>query len=77
MVKDTTPQSVELDIKALETRIDDLIRTCKRLKEENLSLKNQQISLKNERARLIEKNELARVRVESILNRLKGMEQST
>ena len=46
----------------------------KRLKEENRSLRNQQDSLVTERANLIEKNELARTRVEAMINRLKAIE---
>jgi len=38
-------------------------------------LRNQQDSLVSERANLIEKNEMARTRVEAMINRLKAMEQ--
>jgi cell division protein ZapB len=70
-----TPQSVtEQELRKLEVRLEDLVRTISRLKEENRSLRNQQDSLVTERAGLIEKNELARNRVEAMINRLKAME---
>lgn len=62
------------DLKTLESRVDELIRTVERLKEENRSLREHQSSLVGERAKLIEKTELARTRVESMIARLKSME---
>ncbi|MDH3716239.1 MAG: TIGR02449 family protein, partial [Gammaproteobacteria bacterium] len=46
------------------------------LKAENDSLRAQQQVLTTERAKLIEKNELARTRVEAMITRLKAMEMS-
>jgi cell division protein ZapB len=72
----STPQSVtEQELRKLEVRLEELVNTITRLKEENRSLRNQQDSLVSERANLIEKNELARTRVEAMINRLKAMEQ--
>ena len=62
-------------ITKLERQIDELIALCDKLKDENNLLKNRQDLLVEERARLIEKAELARNRVESMLVRLKAMEQ--
>jgi cell division protein ZapB len=71
-----TPQSVtEQELRKLEVRLEELVRSIERLKEENRSLRNQQDSLVTERAGLIEKNELARNRVEAMIGRLKSMEQ--
>jgi cell division protein ZapB len=70
-------RSVALDINALELRLDDLIKNCDELREENHALKNQQDNLIAERASLIEKSELARSRVESMIARLKAMELGT
>jgi cell division protein ZapB len=66
-----------VDISALEVRLDDLIKNCDELREENYALKNQQDNLIAERASLIEKSELARSRVESMIARLKAMELGT
>lgn len=60
----------------LETRMQDLIGLCSKLHMENQTLKNQQGSLVEERARLIEKNELARSKVEQMIQRLKSLEAS-
>ena len=73
-----TPQSVtEQELRKLEVRLEELVRSIERLKEENRSLRHQQDSMVTERAHLIEKNELARNRVEAMINRLKAMEQGT
>ena len=70
-------RSAAVDINALEVRLDDLIKNCDELREENYALKNQQDNLIAERASLIEKSELARSRVESMIARLKAMELGT
>ena len=66
--------TMELDLKKLEVRVEELIRACAQLKGENSSLRSQQESLVAERADLIEKTELAKTRVEAIITRLKSME---
>ena len=71
---DKNTSAEELELKQLEARIEELIDTCDRLKDENSSLRNQQTGLVAERSRLIEKTELARTRVEAMINRLKSME---
>jgi cell division protein ZapB len=53
-----------------------LIQLCTRLRQENQSLKQQQNALVEERARLIDKNETARSKVEQMIIRLKSMEMS-
>lgn len=67
-------KAAEIDLKKLETRVEDLIKTCASLKEENRALRASQDKLMSERAELIEKTELARSRVEAMINRLKTME---
>lgn len=75
-MNDPTPQSItEQELKKLEVRLEELVQNIKRLKDENRSLRNQQESMVTERAGLIEKNELAKNRVEAMINRLKNMEQ--
>jgi cell division protein ZapB len=73
-VKDSA--NIESEMKHLESRIDDLVALCQRLRDENKLLRDQQSSLMQERAKLIEKNEMARMRVEAIVSRLKGMERN-
>ncbi len=67
----------EEEFKRLEIRIDELIQTCDQLKEENRLLKAQQQSYSSERAKLLDKQEEARHRVESMINRLKALETSS
>ena len=64
----------ERELKALESRVEDLVRACTQLTEENRSLRIRQDSLVAERATLIERTELAKNRVEAIISRLKSME---
>lgn len=59
----------------LEDRVDELIDLTNVLARENKALKTQQQNWTTERAKLIEKNELAKSRVESMITRLKALEQ--
>ncbi|HEY5789177.1 MAG TPA: TIGR02449 family protein [Gammaproteobacteria bacterium] len=70
-------QGAELELKKLEARIDELIRVCERLGEENRALRTSQRSLQLERASLLEKNERARNRVEAMIMHLNSMEQGS
>ena len=60
---------------ALENKIGELIELCSVLSKENQALRTQQQNWTKERAKLIEKNELAKSRVESMIVRLKTLEQ--
>jgi len=64
------------DLKILESRIDELIESCRRLKSENQSLKSEQNDLSEQHARLMEKTRLARARIETMIDRLKALERS-
>lgn len=59
----------------LEKKVDELIELCSVLSRENRALRAQQQNWTTERAKLIEKNELAKSRVESMIGRLKALEQ--
>ncbi|MCG7899103.1 MAG: TIGR02449 family protein [Candidatus Thiodiazotropha lotti] len=74
MTEKETNNPTELDLQALEVRVEELIRACSYLKDENKSLRMRQDNLVAERAALIEKTELARTRVEAMITRLKSME---
>ena len=62
---------------SLNKQLSELVQVCERLKAENSALRAQQQSLTSERAQLVEKNEQARGRVESMILRLKSMEASS
>ncbi|MCW4232425.1 MAG: TIGR02449 family protein [Candidatus Thiodiazotropha taylori] len=74
MTEKETQNPTELDLQALEVRVEELIRACSYLKDENKSLRMRQDNLVAERAALIEKTERARTRVEAMITRLKSME---
>ena len=67
----------DLELKRLEKRLDELVVICKKLQEENASLRNRQDLLTAERATLLQKNEQVRGRVEAMISRLKAMEQTS
>ncbi|MFZ1538629.1 MAG: TIGR02449 family protein [Chromatiaceae bacterium] len=62
------------DIETLERQVDELIQVCNRLREENTWLRARQVTLGEDRAQLVENTELARSKVESMISRLKTME---
>jgi len=68
--------AVDLELKRLEKRLEDLILTVNQIKEENRALRQRQDTLTAERASLLHKNELVRARVEAMIGRLKSMEQA-
>lgn len=74
MSTDKHNRITEADIRGLEHRLDEFIRTCQRLKEENRLLRHQQTMLVSERAKLQHKNDLARAQTEMMLLRLKALE---
>ena len=67
-----TPRMEEMDI--LERRVGELISLAEQLSRENKALRIQQENWSVERAKLIEKNELAKSRVESMIGRLRSLE---
>ena len=64
----------ENQLKSLETKIDELIGLCGDLNRENQLLKAASASWHQERQDLIEKNEMARAKVEAMISRLRSME---
>jgi len=65
------------DIKALEYRIDQLIGTCQRLRQETQLLRSENDNLNQKHSRLVEKTQVARSRIEVMIGRLKSLERST
>lgn len=61
-------------LKEIENKLDELIRLCNQLEKENATLKAREASWDQERKRLIEKNEIARKRVEAMILHLKTLE---
>lgn len=65
---------LELGLEEFEEKLFKLLRLVEQLKAENIALRARQASLLEERTELVDKNEMARKKVESILARLKEME---
>lgn len=61
---------------SLSEKVDDLIDLCANMKRENQALKAAENSRKSERKQLMDKNKEAKSKLESILVRLKAMDQS-
>jgi len=61
-------------LKELEHKIDELISLCKELNQENRALKAEIAGWRDERRDLMDKNELARSKVEAMIDRLRTME---
>ena len=66
------PPLEEMDV--LERHVSELISLTEQLSRENKALRTQQENWSVERAKLIEKNELAKSRVESMIGRLRALE---
>ncbi len=72
---DFLPMS-DTNLKTLEAKIDELIAFAAHLQQENKSLRERESNLLTERASLIEKNQVVRQRVETIVSRLKAMQDN-
>ncbi|AYC34756.1 TIGR02449 family protein [Pseudomonas cavernae] len=67
----------DADLRALTTKLELLIRRIEQLKADNQLLRASEKAWREERAHLIEKNEMARHKVESMISRLKALEQDS
>lgn len=64
----------EPDINILSEKISQLINLCEQLQQQNQQLISQERHWREERMQLIEKNDLARQKVEAMILRLKALE---
>jgi cell division protein ZapB len=72
---ESSPSHVDLELRRLEQRMDELVATVLQLKEENRALRQRQDAFATERASLLQKNEQVRARVEAMIGRLRTLEQ--
>ena len=70
------PNDALAQVQQMSARLDKLLELVRRLADENRSLRQGQEQLTNERAQLLNKNELARSRVEAMIHRLKSLENN-
>ncbi len=67
----------DAELSALTAKLEQLILRVEQLKAHNRILQANERNWREERAQLIEKNELARQKVESMISRLKSLEQDS
>lgn len=65
------------NLKKLEGRIDDLIGVCRKLKKENHAMKADHEQLSDDYAKLVEKTQIARARIEAMIGKLKALERGS
>ncbi len=56
-----------------EQNLDRLIELCQQLKRDNQALRNREVDLLGERSQLMKKNEMAKHKVETMINRLQAL----
>lgn len=66
----------DADLNALAAKVEQLLLELHSLRRQNSHLHSQEHKWREERAQLIEKNELARLKVEAMITRLKSLEQA-
>ncbi len=76
IVSKITEKEVLEVIEILETRVDDLIQKCDQLNIENQSLKENNQELSETQQSILKKNNLAKSKAETILERLRSIENS-
>jgi cell division protein ZapB len=74
---DVTKSPLDLELKRLEKRVDELVALNRQLQEENRALRVRHDTLTTERASLLHRNEQVRTRVEAMIGRLKTLEHGT
>ncbi|MNJ57779.1 hypothetical protein D3C77_533820 [compost metagenome] len=65
------------ELQALAAKLEVLLRQHEQLKAHNRQLWANEKAWREERAQLVEKNEMARVKVEAMISRLKALEQDS
>lgn len=64
-----------MEIEDLERKIDELIAVCDELEKKQAIMETDRDTWLHERTRLLEKNEMAKSKVEAMIMRLKALEQ--
>ncbi|SDX31144.1 TIGR02449 family protein [Marinobacter mobilis] len=63
------------ELQALADKLDRLIERCKKLEQDNVAMRELQDDWQRERAQLIQKNDLAKNKIEAMIGRLRALEQ--
>lgn len=65
----------EAKFEVLSDKVDRLIKYCAQLESDNSALRELQEDWHQERSQLMQKNDLARNKIEAMIGRLKALEQ--
>ena len=76
MAEPNRTATIDVELKRLEKRIEELVATVHRLKDENRALRARQDTLAAEKTTVMNRNEQVRARVEAMIGRLKAMERT-
>ncbi len=76
MAESSKNSSIDVEFKRLEKRLEELVSTVHRLKDENRALRARQDSLAAEKTTVMNRSEQVRARVEAMIGRLKAMERT-
>lgn len=63
-------------LKVFSDKVEQLLAYCQKLESDNSTLKAQQDEWSGERIKLMQKNDLAKNKIESMIGRLKSLEQN-
>lgn len=67
----------ESDFIALDQKMHDLVALCRKLTMENQQLRRQEQSWIAEKAKLMEKNDVIRNKLEAVIQRLRSLEHES
>lgn len=67
----------EPDFIALDQKIEYLVTLCQKLQADNRRLQQRERTWRAEKAQLMEKNDLARNKIEAMLGRVRALEQES
>ncbi|MCP5209439.1 MAG: TIGR02449 family protein [Hahellaceae bacterium] len=65
----------ELTLEALSEKVNRLVDYCEQLRTDNQAMRQLQDDWHKERSQLMQKNDLARNKIEAMIGRLKALEQ--
>jgi cell division protein ZapB len=62
------------ELQAMADKLDRLIERCRKLEQDNAAMRELQDEWNRERAHLIQRNDLAKNRIEAMIGRLRALE---
>ena len=62
------------ELQAMAEKLDRLIERCRKLEQDNAAMRELQDEWNRERAQLLQRNDLAKNRIEAMIGRLRALE---